>query len=127
MILGIEHVAVCSPDTKALKEWYERVFGMKEVYNNGKGTYFVAAPDKSMIEIIKASDIKEKGETGDSGIRHFALSISAEDFDGFVEKIRKENVEIVTEPTDKNGVKTFFFRDIDGNIFHLICREKPLI
>ena len=127
MIKGIEHIAVCSADTKALKEWYERALGFKEVYNNGKGTYFVAAPDKSMIEIITASEIKEKGGTGDSGIRHFALSVSPADFYAEVEKLRAENVEVVTEPTDKNGVKTFFFRDIDGNIFHLIARDNPLI
>lgn len=127
MIKGIEHIAVCSKDTKALKEWYERVLGFKEVYNNGKGTYFVAAPDNSMIEIITASEIKENGLLSDSGIRHFALSVSPEDFDLDVQKIRDEKVEIVTEVVEKNGVKTFFFRDIDGNIFHFIAREKPLI
>lgn len=127
MITGIEHVAVCSADTKALKDWYVRVFGFKEVYDNGKGTYFVAAPDKSMIEIITASEMKEKGSAGDSGIRHFALSIESDGFDAFVQKIRDEKVEIVTEPKEKNGIKTFFFRDIDGNIFHLISRPVPLV
>ena len=127
MIKGIEHIAVCSKDTKALKEWYERVLGFREVYNNGKGTYFVAAPDNSMIEIMAAAELKGKGILTDSGIRHFALSISPEDFDRGVQKIRAEKVEIVTEVVEKNGVKTFFFRDIDGNIFHFIAREKPLI
>ena len=49
MIAGIEHIAVCSKDTAALKDWYIKVFGMKQVYDNGKGTYFVAAADGSMI------------------------------------------------------------------------------
>ena len=48
MIAGIEHIAVCSKDTAALKDWYIKVFGMKQVYDNGKGTYFVASSCKEL-------------------------------------------------------------------------------
>ena len=39
MITGIEHIAVCSKNTKALTDWYVKMFGFKVVYDNGKGTY----------------------------------------------------------------------------------------
>lgn len=127
MIKGIEHVAVASKDTAALRDWYVKIFGMKVVYDNGKGTYFVAAPDNSMIEIIKADNDSCKAALSDGGIRHFAIAVTCEQFDALVEVIKKEDVEIISGPDEKNGIKTFFFRDIDGNIFHLIYRPNSLV
>ena len=111
MIQGIEHIAVCAKDTAKLKDWYMEMFDFKQVYDNGKGTYFVAAPDGSMIEIIAAKQDTGKCDGADLGIRHFALSVGENDFDA----------------TSSKGIKTFFFRDIEGNIFHLIYRPQPLV
>ena len=127
MITGIEHIAVCAKDTAKLKDWYVKMFDFKVVYDNGKGTYFVAAPDGSMIEIIAADKDMGKNEPNDSGVRHFALSITDDGFDAMVEKLKVEGVEVVTDAKEKNGIKTFFFRDIEGNIFHLIYRPNPLV
>ena len=127
MITGIEHIAVCARDTAALKDWYVKMFDFKVVYDNGKGTYFVAAPDGSMIEIMAADKDMGKNEPNDSGVRHFALSVTDDGFDKMVEKLKAEGVEVVTDVKEKNGVKTFFFRDIEGNIFHLIYRPQSLV
>ena len=127
MITGIEHIAVCAKDTAALKDWYVKMFDFKVVYDNGKGTYFVAAPDGSMIEIIVADKDMGKNEPNDSGVRHFALSVTDDGFEKMVEKLKAEGVEVVTDVKEKNGIKTFFFRDIEGNIFHLIYRPNPLV
>ena len=44
-----------------------------------------------------------------------------------LEKLREENVEVVTEVSvSSKGIKTFFFRDPEGNIFHLIYRPEAL-
>jgi hypothetical protein len=44
-----------------------------------------------------------------------------------VDVLTRENVEVVTAPTvAPNGIKTFFFRDPEGNILHLIFRPQPL-
>lgn len=127
MITGIEHIAVCARDTAALKDWYVKMFDFKVVYDNGKGTFFVAAPDGSMIEIIAADKDMGKNEPNDSGVRHFALSVTDDGFEKTVEKLKAEGVEVVTDVKEKNGIKTFFFRDIEGNIFHLIYRPNPLV
>ena len=127
MITGIEHIAVCAKDTLKLKDWYVKMFDFKVVYDNGKGTYFVAAPDGSMIEIIAAGDDTGKCQPADSGVRHFALSVTEDGFDKMTQKLKAEGVEIVTDVKEKNGIKTFFFRDIEDNIFHLIYRPNPLV
>ena len=44
MVNGIEHVAVVSKNTAALKDWYMEMYGGRVVYDNGKGTYFFSLP-----------------------------------------------------------------------------------
>lgn len=129
MVTGIEHVGICAKDTVALKDWYMKVFGQKIVYDNGKNppTFFVALADNSMLEVYPA--VKEGTGAQDanivSGIRH--ISISVDDFDNDVQKFIDAGAEVVVPAATKNGVSTFFFRDPEGNIFHFIKRENPLI
>lgn len=125
MVKGIEHLAIAARDTAALKDWYIRLFDFKQVYDNGKGTYFLKAQDGSMIEYITAAVETGKLTEKALGIRHIAIAV--DDFEGMVDILTKENVEVVTAPVvAPNGIKTFFFRDPEGNILHLIYRPQPL-
>lgn len=125
MITGIDHVAIFAKDTEALKDWYMKLFEFKQVYDNGKGTFFLKAPDGAMIEFVKTTE--DGGEIGEkvSGLRHLALLV--DNFEEMVEKLRAVNVPVVTEVNiAANGNKTFFFRDPEGNVLHLIYRTEPL-
>lgn len=125
MVKGIEHIGIAARDTAALKDWYVRLFDFTQVYDNGKGTYFLKAQDGSMIEFIKATEETDKFTEKALGFRHLALAV--DDFEGMLEILTKENVEVVTAPVvAPNGNKTFFFRDPEGNILHLIYRPQPL-
>ena len=127
MVKGIEHIGIYAEDSKALADWYIDMFGCTIAYENAvKGTYFVAFADKSMIEICKASSSDENSALTDPGIRHIALTV--EDFEGVVAKLKDAGTEIVTDAVvAPSGIKTMFFRDIAGNILHLISRPAPLI
>ena len=126
MITGIEHLAIISEDTKRLSDWYKRVFDLKCVYDNGKGTYFLAFPDKSMIEFIPALETAAKPAEKLVGVRHVAFSTDT--FDETVALLKAEGVEIIHDAaTSAKGISTFFFRDIDGNVMHLIDRPEPLV
>ena len=58
----------------------------------------------------------------------YTEELSNDIFEETVETIKYSGVEILTEPvTLPNGVSTMFFRDIDGNILHLISRKNPLV
>lgn len=125
MVKGIEHVAILAKDTAALKDWYIKMFDFRTVYDNGKGTFFLMAPDGAMIEFVKTDN--DGGLIGDkvSGIRHLAFSV--DNFEEMVDKLNAEKVEVVTAPNvSANGIKTFFFRDPEGNVLHLIYRPVPL-
>ena len=127
MVTGIEHVGIYTEDTKALAQWYIDMFGCTIAYENPKsGTYFVAFPDKSMIEICRCDANSSVPELKDPGIRHIALTVT--DFDAVVTKLKDADTDIVAdEVTSSSGVKTIFFRDLAGNILHLISRPEPLI
>ena len=127
MVFGIEHLAIIAKDTKVLTDWYTKVFDTEVVYDNGKGTIFLAFSDKSMIEFIPCEEMeREDLAPKRQGIRHIAISV--DDFEGAVKRLMAESVEVVTEPsTSAKGISTFFFRDIEGNILHLITRPEPLI
>lgn len=129
MVTGIEHVAVVSKNTAALKNWYMQVFGGEVVYDNGKGTYFLAFSDGSMIEFVTASQDKPDDEEHSAGIRHIAFAVTAEAFDEIVPVLKAdERVEEVHDVSENaKGLKTYWFRDIEGNFMHLIYRPEPLV
>ncbi len=126
MKFGIEHIAIFAKDTKALSDWYKDLFDGEVVYDNGKGTYFIAFSDKSMIEFCSAADENVPTEPNVAGIRHIAISV--DDFDAAVSKIKATGAPVVTEASvNAKGIGTMFFRDPEGNILHIIYRPEPLV
>jgi glyoxylase I family protein len=127
MISGIEHVAILSKNTEKLKDWYIKMLDFKQVFENKDKTYFLMADDGGMIEFVMAAEDGGKYGTKASGIRHLALTTKTiADFDETVALLKNSKVEIVLEPaTTATGVKTFFFKDPEENILHLIYRPVP--
>lgn len=127
MITGIEHLAIFAKDTTKLSAWYVDMFDGKIVYDNGKGTYFVAFSDKSMIEFCANADEENVCTPLETpGIRHIALAV--DDFDAAVSKVQAAGVEILKDAdVNAKGIGTMFFRDPEGNILHFISRPEPLI
>ena len=126
MKIGIEHIAIYAKDTKKLSDWYKQIFDGEVVYDNGKGTYFIAFSDKSMIEFCSSESDNIPTELTVPGIRHIAISV--DDFEALVSRVKDTGVEILKDAvvSDK-GIGTMFFRDPEGNILHLISRKTPLI
>lgn len=129
MVYGIEHVAVVSKDTAALKDWYMDMYGGRVVYDNGKGTYFLQFSDGSMIEFVMAAADKQMDAEKQAGIRHLAFAVSYHEFDAIVAKLKADSrVEEVHDVSENaKGLKTYWYRDIEGNFSHLIYRPNPLI
>ena len=129
MVQGIEHAAIVSYDTAALKDWYLKMFGGQIVYDNGKGTYFLAFPNGDMIEFVTAQEDKPSDVERSAGIRHLALTVDSESFDELVPLLKAdERVEEVHDVSENaKGLKTYWFKDIEGNFLHLIYRPEPLV
>ena len=123
MFVGLEHTAIASPDPERLANWYvdHLEFHINYTY---AGNYFVKAKNGSMIEIIPAEGDRPANEMKTPGIRHFA--IIPEDFDQAYAHLQAKGVRFLGEPFNNQGNRLVFFADGDGNICHLIHREKPL-
>nr|MDD6335345.1 VOC family protein [bacterium] len=129
MVTGIEHVGLCAQNTAKLRDWYIKVFRWEVVYDNRKSpaTYFLLLPGGGLVEIYPA---QAEGNAPDcdnfyAGWRHLALI--SDDVMADAERIIANGGKQVTEPKiNEKGVGTFFFRDPEGNILHLIQRATPL-
>ena len=121
-------IAIFANDTKKIAEWYKNLFECDIIYDNGKGTYFIAFKDTSMIEFCPSETDNVPVSLSTPGIRHIAISIDENDFDALTNKVKNTKTEILKDAqVDAKGIGTMFFRDIEGNILHLISRKTPLI
>jgi glyoxylase I family protein len=57
------------------------------------------------------------------GIRHLAISV--DDFDGGITKLTSQGIEII-QKMNADGNHLAFFLDPEGNILHLIRRDKKI-
>ena len=127
MILGFEHVAIAALDSKALADWYIKLFGLRTVFDNGKQppTFLLKAPDGMVIEILPATNgEKNVGNQTATGFRHLAITV--DDYGEAESHLRQHGITEFIERRETEKSKLLFFRDPEGNILHLIWREKYL-
>jgi glyoxylase I family protein len=126
MFIGLEHTAIASPNPEKLAQWYVDHLGFHINFAYA-GNYFVKAANGSIIEIIpgegsRPPQVMENNKN--PGIRHLAIAVS--DFEAAYEHLKSLNVNFLVEPFDLGANRLVFFNDGDGNLVHLIKREKPL-
>ncbi len=123
MFKGLEHTAIASPDPQKLAQWYvdHLEFHINFEYD---GNYFVKAANGSMLEIIPSEGEANSQKMKDPGIRHLAIAV--DDFDEAHKRLQSQNVHFFGDPYETKGNRLVFFADRDGNIVHLIHRQKPL-
>jgi glyoxylase I family protein len=123
MFKGVEHTAIASPDPRKLAQWYVDHLEFIINYEYG-GNYFVKAANGTMLEIIPGKAAAAPPQFDDPGIRHLAIMV--DDFDAAHRQLQAAGVGFLGEPVNRQGNRLLFFADGDGNILHLIQREKPL-
>ena len=123
MFLGLEHTAIASPDPARLADWYVQHLGFRINYEY-EGNFFVRAANGTTIEIIASEGERAPQKMKDPGIRHLAIAVA--DFDVAHRELKQRGVRFLGEPYVNQGNRLVFFSDGDGNILHLIHREKPL-
>jgi glyoxylase I family protein len=123
MYKGLEHTALASPDPLRLAQWYVDNLGFHINFEYA-GNYFVKAPNGTMLEIIPSEGARAPQKMKDPGIRHLAIAV--DDFDAAHEDLKAKSVSFLGDAFTTLGNRLVFFSDADGNILHLIQREKPL-
>ncbi len=125
MHIALEHIAIPSPNPVALKSWYERVLGAREIFNNGQTppTCLLALPGGGWFEIYAADGNPEnRGHNKLAGFRHVALRVDS--IDTAKTELEKRGVRFTEEIRPAaGGGQVWFFEDIEGNLLHLV--ERP--
>jgi len=129
MIKGIEHVGIAAKDTTALAHWYRDTLGFRIVTQSEETppSYFVAAPNDAMLEIISANQApRAHHDPRDAGLRHICIGV--DDFEGVRAELKKKGVTFTGEVIDlPSGGNVVFFTDPEGNLLHLVHRPEPLV
>lgn len=120
---GIEHFAIASPNPKRLADWYVSYLEFEITFEYA-GNYFIQAKNGSLIEIIPSEGERAEAGMRTPGMRHIAISV--EDFDAAYARLSEQGVIFEGEPYTNQGNRLVFFKDSDGNLVHLIKRDKPL-
>ena len=123
MFLGLEHTAIASADPEKLAHWYcdHLDFHINFRYD---AFFFVKAKNGSMLEIIPSKGGRFDELPNTPGIRHLAIAV--ENFDQAYAHLKNKGVVFTGEPYNNQGNRLVFFKDLEGNLLHLIEREKPL-
>ncbi|HKW27814.1 MAG TPA: VOC family protein [Verrucomicrobiae bacterium] len=125
MNIAFEHIAIPSPNPVALKSWYERVLGAREIFNNGQNppTCLIALPNGGWFEIYAAEGASEnRGNNKLAGFRHVALRVDS--IEAAKAELEKRGVTFgeAVRPAAGGG-RVLFFEDLEGNLLHLV--ERP--
>jgi len=123
MYKGLEHTAIASPDPRRLAQWYVDHLGFHINFEYA-GNYFVKASNGTLLEIIPSEGEAAPQTMKSPGIRHLAIAV--DDFEAAHADLKAKAVNFLTEAYATQGNRLVFFSDADGNILHLIEREKPL-
>jgi len=125
MNVSLDHIAVPASNPAALRDWYVRVLGAREMFNNGQTppTLLLALPGGGWLEIYAAeAPLAERGNNKLAGFRHLALRVPS--LDGAIAELAERGVKFDGEVRPAaGGGKVLFFKDGEGNLLHLV--ERP--
>jgi glyoxylase I family protein len=125
MNISVEHIAIVAKDPAALKSWYERVLGAREVFNNGENppTFLVALGNVWFEIYASEKSLPETANNKLAGFRHLALRVDS--LEAAKAELEKRGVKF-TEPERPagGGGRVLFFADGEGNLLHLVERPK---
>jgi glyoxylase I family protein len=129
MTFMVEHLGLAARDPVTLKEWYVNSLGAREIFTDNKTppAFLLELGDGSMIEIYPA-DLARAGAVHNKleGWRHLAVRV------GSIETARDELTGrgVIFEDTIKpagGGGRVLFFKDVEGNLLHLVERPEGSI
>lgn len=132
LFTGMEHVALAALDPKGLAAFYARALGFKTriTFDNGPQkpkTYMIGLSDDGpFVEIIPADPkpLSEKANN-DPGLSHLAITVS--DYEAAAAHLAKLGIRKEGEERKAPfGGRVQFYRDPEGNLFHILFRPTPL-
>lgn len=124
----LNHLHFTSADTEAAVGWYEKFLGLASV---GRSLLFSAFfLDDILFFVEPIGTASDYEPTDDHVLAHVAFSVT--DLDAWLMRAQEQGIEIVAQPAEAHGFKSFFVRGPDGMLIELVqaqpsqelCLEK---
>jgi glyoxylase I family protein len=125
MNISVEHIAVVAKNPVALKNWYERVLGAREVFNNGQNppTCLISLGNVWFEIYAAEKSLPDTANNKLAGFRHLALRVDS--LDTAKAELEKRGVKFSeAERAAAGGGRILFFEDCEGNLLHFVERPK---
>jgi len=125
MNIKVEHLAIVAKDPAAVKSWYERVLGAREVFHNGQNppTYVIALGNLWFEIYAAEKSLPDTANNKLAGFRHLALRVDS--LDAARAELEKRGVKFTeAERPAAGGGRVLFFPDCEGNLLHFVERAK---
>jgi glyoxylase I family protein len=124
MPFTVEHIAIPAADPAALKRWYERVLGAREIFANGQNPATYLRDLAGVWLELYAAEAPLAGRDNNklAGFRHLALRVDS--IEAAKIHLEKHGVSFPEEIRPAaGGGRVLFFEDGEGNLLHLV--ERP--
>jgi catechol 2,3-dioxygenase-like lactoylglutathione lyase family enzyme len=113
----VNHLHFTTPDLITTSHWYARFLGV----GNPNATPILIYGfylDDILIVIEEVGQASDYQPTDDHVLSHVAFSVS--DLDVWLKRARDQNIQIVAQPAETNGFRSFFVRGPDGMLIELV-------
>jgi glyoxylase I family protein len=123
LIKGIEHIAIATTEPHRLADWYVKHLDC-EVVLVTDNTVYIKSANSVVLEFVRAQNVLPRPQILDAGLRHIAFSV--DDLEKAHARLEALGVQFESKPVVLPGMRLHFFRDLEGNVLHLIRRDKTL-
>jgi len=125
----VEHIALAARNTLALKDWYVHTLGAVSIaqINPSPPAFLMRLPGGLLMEVYQSqSALDQTGDNGLAGWRHVALRVP--DLTKARRHLEEKGVVFIdpVKPAGGGG-QVLFFKDIEGNLLHLVERPKEWV
>lgn len=118
----LTETAIYVDDLNSAERFYAGILGLKKLgRRDGRHVFFEAGPMQVLLCFIAKETLKGEtlGPHGAVGPGHFALGISAADYDAWKHHLKASGVAIELEEKWERGGRSIYFRDPAGNSVEL--------
>ncbi|OGS36253.1 MAG: glyoxalase [Elusimicrobia bacterium RIFOXYD12_FULL_66_9] len=120
--LGIRHVALRVADVQRSEAFYCGVLGYRVEWRPDADDVYLTLDGQDNLALHKGAV-----PPGETRLDHFGVMLKkAEDVDAWHEHLKAAGTPILKEPkTHRDGARSFYAADPDGNVIQLIHMRRP--
>jgi catechol 2,3-dioxygenase-like lactoylglutathione lyase family enzyme len=123
--LGMRHIALNVRDAQASKKFYQEVMKMDLEWEPDPKSVYLTSQNQDNLALHQSDAPLNKA----TALNHIGFFVSTlDEVDQWYAHIQKHGAKIVKEiKTHRDGARSFYFEDIDGNVIQLLFHPPMLL